>query len=313
MSERYAIGVDLGGTNLRVALVGENGDILKKIKESSSGDVPDVLGRRVRGLLGPHVVGVGIGVAGIIDRKEMRVLSSPNIHTLDGFSFGELGLDVPMVVENDANAAALGEKWMGAGREYEDFVLFTVGTGIGGGVVYRGNLLEAAAEIGHMSVESGGARCPCGSSGCLENYASARAMIHEAGRALEKGAESVLRDYHGGNVHEITPEDIHRAWKAGDTLAGDILKTAGKYLGIGIANMINVMSPQAVILTGGLTGAWDIYVAEAAREAGKRAFPQLFSRVEILKSALGGDDAGVLGAAALVFAGGSLRKRAAHV
>jgi glucokinase len=202
---------------------------------------------------------------------------------------------------------------MGAGREYEDFVLFTLGTGIGGGVVYGGKLLEAAAEIGHMSVESGGARCPCGSSGCLENYASARAMIDGAGRALDQGVKSALREYHGGNVHEITPEDIHLAARAGDALAGDVLKTAGKYLGIGIANMINVMSPQAVILTGGLTGAWDTYVAEAVREAGKRAFSQLFGRVEILKSALGGDDAGVLGAAALVFAGGSPEKRAAHV
>jgi glucokinase len=313
MSERYAIGVDLGGTNLRVALVGEEGEILKKIKEPSSGDVPGVLARTVRGLLGPGVAGVGIGVAGIIDRKEMRILTSPNLHSMDGFSFGTLGLDVSLVVENDANAAALGEKWMGAGREYEDFVLLTLGTGIGGGVVYGGKLLEAAAEIGHMSVESGGARCPCGSSGCLENYASARAMIDGAGRALDQGVKSALREYHGGNVHEITPEDIHLAARAGDALAGDVLKTAGKYLGIGIANMINVMSPQAVILTGGLTGAWDTYVAEAVREAGKRAFSQLFGRVEILKSALGGDDAGVLGAAALVFAGGSPEKRAAHV
>jgi glucokinase len=313
MSERYAIGVDLGGTNLRVALVGEKGEILKKIKEPSSGDVAGALARTVRGLLGPRVVGVGVGVAGIIDRKEMRILTSPNLHALDGFGFGELGLDVPLVVENDANAAALGEKWMGAGRQYEDFVLLTLGTGIGGGMVCGGNLLEAAAEIGHMSVERGGARCLCGSSGCLENYASARAMIEEAGKALERGVESVLRECHGGNVHEITAEDIHQAAKDGDGLAEGVLKTAGKYLGIGIANMINLMSPQAVILTGGLTGAWDIYVAEAVREARERAFPQLFGRVEILKSALGGDDAGVLGAAALVFAGGSLGKRAAHV
>jgi hypothetical protein len=99
MSERYAIGVDLGGTNLRVALVGEEGEILKKIKEPSSGDVPGVLARTVRGLLGPGVAGVGIGVAGIIDRKEMRILTSPNLHSMDGFSFGTLGLDVPLVVE----------------------------------------------------------------------------------------------------------------------------------------------------------------------------------------------------------------------
>ncbi len=292
MSKRYAIGVDLGGTNLRVALVSGEGEVVKKLKEPSTGDVAATLKRAVSSLAGSGAEGVGIGVAGLIDREAMKVADSPNLGAIAGVDFNGLGLGLPVAVENDANAAALGELWMGAGRKYEDFVLMTLGTGIGGGIVRGGELLPVAAEVGHMSIAGDGEKCPCGNFGCLENYASARAMVGAAREALEAGASSMLRECCDGSIYRITPEDIHRAAMDGDGLAREILKTAGRGLGVGIANMINLMSPQAVILTGGLTGAWDIYVAEAVKEAGRRAFGGLFERVKILKSTLGASGRG---------------------
>ncbi|NIM07141.1 MAG: ROK family protein, partial [Armatimonadetes bacterium] len=130
---------------------------------------------------------------------------------MDGRSFKDLELGVPVVVENDANAAVLGEKWLGAGREFDSFVLLTLGTGIGGGIFHGGRLMNVSAEIGHMSVEAGGVRCTCGNSGCLERYASARAIVDAATKALEGGAESLLHTCCGGNMYRMTSEDVHSA------------------------------------------------------------------------------------------------------
>ncbi len=299
MSEHYAIGVDLGGTSLRAALVSSDGKILDKTKVPSSGDVMSSLRNSVEGLIRDGVVGVGIGVAGVIDAEEKKVLASPNIPVLNGRSFKELGLPVPFVVANDANAAVLGEKWLGAGRRLESFVLLTLGTGIGGGIFHGGRLLDVSAEIGHMSVESGGPSCPCGNWGCLERYASARAIADAVVKGLEGGIDSILRGSSGGNIYKITPEHVYSAAKEGDNFAREVLKEAGRYLGVGIANVVNILSPDAVILTGGLIGAWDIFVEEAKKEASRRAFKSLFERTKILLSPLG-DDSGVLGAAALI-------------
>lgn len=303
MSKRYSIGIDLGGTNLRVALVSGEGEIVKRLKEPTTPDAVAALKNTVESLSGDSVEGVGIGVAGLIDRDALSVVTSPNLPFLSGARFRDLGSGMPVAVENDACAAALGERWMGAGREFRSFVLMTLGTGIGGGIVHEGMLLDAASEIGHMGVEANGERCPCGSFGCLENYASGRAMIAAAREALEEGRESVLRECCGGSIYRMTPEDIYNAALDGDGLAREILRHAGKYLGVGIANMINLMSPEAVILTGGLVGAWDIYVSEAVQEASRRSYRGLFERVKIIRSSLGPEDAGVLGAAALVLHG----------
>ncbi|MGD8352405.1 MAG: ROK family protein, partial [Nitrospirota bacterium] len=244
--------------------------------------------------------GVGVGAAGVIDARAMTIVSSPNLPELNGKSFKSLGLDVPLAVANDANAAVIGEKWLGAGRDFDSFVLMTLGTGIGGGILHGGRLMDVAAEIGHMTVEAGGLSCPCGNVGCLERYASARAIADAATEGLEEGTESILGDYCGGNIYRITPEHVYSAAREGDNFSREVLKEAGRYLGVGIANIVNILSPQAVILTGGLTGAWDIFVEEAKKEAARRAFKSLFEKLQILPSPLGGDDSGVLGAAALI-------------
>lgn len=310
MSKKYAIGIDVGGTNLRAALVSNEGEVIKKVKESSGEEVLKSLQKTIETLytevgLNPQrdVAGIGIGTAGLIDRKRGVVLVSPNLHVVEEVNFIEplqRQFSVPVLIENDANAAAWGEKWVGAGREFNNFVLLTLGTGIGGGIIYEGQLANFAAEIGHMSINADGEKCPCGNNGCLELYAAAKAMQAKVVSALEKGAESMLRECCKGSFYKLTPEDIYRFALEGDNLAREALKDTGRYLGIGLANIINVLSPEAIILAGGLIGAWNIYVQEAIKEASRRTFKALFDSVKIIPSSLGGD-AGIIGAAGLVF------------
>jgi glucokinase len=303
MSKKYAIGIDLGGTNLRAALVSEEGEIVRKIRKSSSEEIFGSLLESIEDVRQSEIVGIGLGVAGIIDRKNGRVFSSPNLHSVEGIdlTYGiQQKFGVPVFLENDANLAALGEKVSGAGKNFDNFVLLTLGTGIGGGIIYRGELLDYSAEVGHMSINSEAEKCPCGNTGCLENYASARAMVAKAIAMLEKGGESLLKDCCKGSIYKITPEDIYNSALEGDTLSREILREAGKALGVGLATIMNILSPEAIILAGGLVGAWNIYIQEAIREAARRAYKDIFDSVKIIPSSLG-DDAGVVGAASLVF------------
>jgi glucokinase len=305
MLKKYAIGIDLGGTNLRVALVTMNGEIVRKQKEPTSKDILNSIFRVTESIFSEDIVGIGLGVAGLVDRKGGKIAISPNIPALEGINLVKEIREkfrVPVFIENDANAAALGEKWIGTGKEFSDFVLFTLGTGIGGGIVKDKKLLNVAAEIGHMTIKVNGEKCFCGNSGCLESYASARAIVSRVVSALEKGRESMLKQSHSGNFYKLSVEDIYRMALEGDSLARDVIKEAGRYLGVGIASIVNVLSPEAIILAGGLTGAWDIYIQEAIQEASKRAFKVLFDAVKIIPSLLG-DDAGIIGSAGLVFHG----------
>ena len=305
MSKQFAIGIDLGGTNLRVALVSQDGEIIRKIKKPSSDRIVESILESIDEIGHREVLGIGLGIAGLIDRKNNRVFASPNLRAVEGVDIvGEIrkNFDVPIYMENDANAAALGEKIGGAGRGFDNFVLLTLGTGIGGGMVYGGRLVEVSAEIGHMSINADAEKCPCGNIGCLENYASARAMVSKVVTLLEKGTESLLKECCKGSIYKITPEDIYSAALEGDMLSREVLRDAGKYLGVGLANIINIISPEAIILAGGLIGAWNIYVQEAIKEASRRAYKDLFDSVKIIPSSLG-DNAGILGAACLVFNG----------
>jgi glucokinase len=305
MQKKYAIGIDLGGTNLRVALVSRDGEIVQKIKEATSEEILNSILKAVDSIFSDKVTGIGIGVAGLISTEEGKVLTSPNLPVIEKINLvNEIKekFRVPVLIENDANAAAYGEIWVGAGRKFSSFVLFTIGTGIGGGIIYRRKLLDISAEIGHMSINADGEKCPCGNSGCLESYASARAILSEAVSSLEKGRESLLKEYYTGNIYKLTAEDIYKAALDGDSFARELLKNAGRYLGVGIANMINIMSPEAIVLSGGLVGAWDIYMQEAIKEASRRAFRELYNKVRIVPSVLM-DDAGIIGSAGLIFHG----------
>ncbi len=307
--KKFAIGIDLGGTNLRVALVSAEGEIVRKIRKTSAERVFETLLESIDDLRGAEagdaIAGIGLGVAGLIDRNRGRVFASPNLRAIEGLDLvHELRtrFRLPVYIENDANVAALGEKVSGAGRGFNNFVLLTLGTGIGGGIIHKGELLDVSAEVGHMSINAEGDKCQCGNIGCLENYASARAMISRAIAMLEKGQESLLKECCKGSIYKLTPEDIYKAALEGDILSREILREAGKALGVGLANLINVLSPEAIILTGGLIGAWNIYVQEAIKEASRRAFKDLVDSVKIIPSSLG-DEAGIVGAACLVFMG----------
>lgn len=303
MKKQYAIGIDLGGTNLRVALVSRDGDILKKIKAPSLEKVDESLIAAITELFSDQVEGIGLGVAGLINRRSGSVMVSPNLPSVEGIGLVTALRDifkVPVFMENDANVAALGEKWVGAGRDFRNFALITLGTGIGGGIIHNSTLFDVSAEVGHMSIIANGVKCTCGNYGCLESYASARAILGYAITALEHGAESALRDFHQGNIYKLTAEDIYKTALEGDNLSRDVLKEAGRYLGVGISNLINVFSPEAIILSGGLIGAWNIYIQEAIKEASRRTFKQLFETVKIIPSSLG-DNAGIVGSAHLVF------------
>jgi len=303
MSKGLAIGIDLGGTNIKGALVTKDGEIVCKRKEPTSEEILKSILGIIDSLFSEDIAGIGLGVAGLIDRKGGRVAVSPNIPHIEKVNLIN-GIrekfNIPVFIENDANAAALGENWVGAGRGFSSFVLFTLGTGIGGGIIQGKKLLSVAAEIGHMTINIDDEKCHCGNSGCLESYASARAIISKTLSALEKGRESILRQFHGRNIHDLTAKDIYRAALEGDKLAREVFKEAGRFLGIGIANIINIMSPEAIILAGGLASAWDIYIQEAIKEASRRAFKELFGAVKIIPS-LFGDDAGIIGSAGLVF------------
>ncbi len=301
--EQKAISADIGGTNMRVALVDSSGKVIDKRKQPShDGNMLERLISMVSELMSSDVAGIGIAIAGVIDRDRQVVVHSPNLEEAEGKELaGALGerFSIPVFIENDANAAALGEHWAGAGRGLNSFVMLTLGTGIGGGVIHNGRLLDVAAELGHITVEAEGIRCLCGNNGCLESYASARAMVTRVVDALEKGEDSMLRQCCEGNIYKITAEDIYNFALEGDILARETLKEAGRYLGVGIASLVNIFSPEAVIIGGGLVGAWNIIVEEAKKEAHRRSFRSLIEDVKFLPASLG-DDAGLVGAASMI-------------
>ncbi|TAN43437.1 MAG: ROK family protein [Nitrospirae bacterium] len=303
---KQAIVADIGGTNIRASLVTSSGEIVQKLKEPNTKEPLQTLYKLIDGLVAGHeadLSGIGIAVAGLIDSKSGTVLQSPNISSLNGINLKQetaQKYNALVVVENDANAAAFGEKWKGTGKKFENFVMLTLGTGIGGGIITSGKLLPVAAEIGHISINSNGRPCACGNIGCLETYASATAIVGNAILEIEKGTESILKSSYKGNFYKITAEDIYKAAIDGDSMARAVVREAGKHLGTGIASIINIMSPEAIILTGGLLGAWNIYIEAAINEAAKRALKELYNKVSIVPSELA-DDAGMIGAAGLVF------------
>jgi len=308
---KSAIGVDIGGTNIKIVHASETGDILKSIieptpdaREESFEQIKNMLTEILKNILkNNNIAGIGFGVTGLIDRKNGIVIKSPNIPAINGFPVRrtfEKEFSLPVIVENDANAYAYGEKWIGTGKNLDNFVVLTLGTGLGGGIIYKGELFEGAAEIGHMVIEPEGRFCTCGSFGCLESYASGRAIIDRAISSLEKGAESILKKCCNGNFYKITPELVYKAALEGDNLSREVFREIGRYLGVGIANLVNIFSPEAVILGGGLIGAWDLFIEEVKKEFLKRGLKPLSTSVDILKTTLK-EDSGSMGAAGLVF------------
>ena len=312
------IGIDIGGTNIKIVLVSEDGNILHgqqyptpHISDKSKYSLEHLLMNDLREFLEgdaakiptkDQIAGIGIGVAGLIDRKRGVVIKSPNISGLDGLPLRgifEKEFSLPVVLENDANAYAYGEKWIGTGKELNNCVVLTLGTGLGGGLIYNGELYEGPVEIGHMSIVPSGRYCTCGSCGCLESYASGRAIVDRAVSSLEKGTESLLSACCDGNFYKITPEVVYETALEGDNLSREVFREVGQFLGIGVANLINILSLEAVIIGGGLVGAWDLFIEEMKKEISRRALKPLSANIRILKSTLT-KNAGSVGAAGLL-------------
>lgn len=314
-----AIGVDLGATKIAAGLVSNVGAILARRKTGTgSGEGPEAVADRLAGLISdliqqaqhedlPRPTGLGVGVAGLIDHDAGVVISSPNAGwsqmPLRDLVAARVPL-TPVVVDNDGNCAAIGETWVGAAAGYRHVACLTLGTGVGGGLVLDGRIYRGAhgvgAEVGHLVVAADGELCSCGGRGCLEAYASGTAVARMARSRLESkpGTTSTLR---GIRSDELRAEDVTEAAAAGDTLAREVLAEAGRMLGCGLTSLVHLLEPELVVVSGGLAEAGDMILAPARAELRRRAFPASVQHVKVLPAKLG-NDAGMVGAAALVLA-----------
>ena len=296
----YSIGVDLGGTNLRAAAIDRSGRILEKVsgetKLSAGRDavVADIVASivKLRAQCGAEqLAGVGIGVAGFILMDKGIITDSPNLPGFENFAIRdeiERLLQAPVLLENDANAAALGEKWMGAGREVDDLVLLTLGTGIGGGVICYGKVLHGfvgmAGELGHMTVVPNGNPCGCGNHGCLEKHASATAVTTMA-KLMGLG-------------DDLTSEGVYNLAMQGNQKARVVWATMGQALGTGLANLVNIFNYPLYLLSGGMLPAWELFAPAMFAECRRRSFVFRNTPTRIEKAILG-NEAGLYGAAYL--------------
>jgi glucokinase len=310
---KLVFAADLGGTHLRAAAIDENGRIYHQLKKPTphSPQAKDVVRALVeaareceRKTLEHGVIQTAsVGVPGTIDVKEGVVVTAPNIPSLAGFRLADAlqsELQRPAVIENDANAAAVGEMWQGAGRGASTIVCVTLGTGVGGGIILNRELFRgadgSAGEVGHMAIEPfGGVMCACGGQGCLEVYASGTAIVRMTKEALPDYANSILHASRG-----LTSEEIYRAAKKSDQLAQEVFHRMGVYLGVALATLVNVLNPERIVIAGGVANSWDLFAEHAIQEMRTQAFPLPAANVQIKRGECC-DNAGLLGAASLAF------------
>lgn len=298
----FFIGIDIGGTTVKTAVLSEDFQIIRLKKLPTDNNFLQSITVEIEKTISEFdIAGIGVGVAGLIS-KEGVVIESPNIRSLNRFPLKQYlseRFNLKISVENDATVATLAEAKLGLGRDLNRFILITLGTGIGGGIFCEGRVYEIPMEVGHTSINFQGKLCSCGNFGCLELYASGRAICDKLIERIENGETTQARFLYEGNFYKISPEDVYKLALEGDNLSRQILKEAGKALGAGIANLINLFAPERVVLTGGLANAKNIYLETAQTEAKKRALKGLSGSVEILQSELI-DKGGVLGAVLLL-------------
>ena len=308
--DKLVFSADLGGTYLRVALVDESGKIHQRAKQRTpKGDSPDYVVDALASAAekwgsedGRCIAAASIMVPGTVDNENAVVVQAPNLPALAGFPLKavlEERFGWPVLLENDANAAAVGEMWMGAARGCRDVVSVTLGTGVGGGVILNGELWRgahgSAGEIGHSTVDPfSGLKCKCGNVGCLEMFASATAIVRMTREDLPRFPDSVL------HREELTAERVYDAGRDGDELARGVFKRFGVYLGIGLANLINIVDPEIIVIAGGAVNGWDLFACDMQREVNERAVRVTAQQVKIAAAECG-DNAGLLGAARLAF------------
>jgi len=312
--ERFAVGVDLGGTNLRVAAVSEAGKIFDKVALATRPEhgrevVVRELSEGVRQIASKHsgekiMAGIGIGVPGIIYLKTGLLRQSPNLPGWENYPVRaeiESLVGTQVFLENDANCAALGENWIGLGQGVGSLCMLTLGTGVGGGIVLEGKLwhgfLGMAGELGHIVVAENGVPCPCGGQGCLETEASATAIIRYAKKILAEKSSPALESA-TRNGAALTSKLVYDVAKAGDAACCEIFHSVGKYLGIALAGLVNAWNLPLYVLGGNVAAAWDLFAPRMMEEVYRRSFIFREGQTRIEQSRLMGD-AGILGAAYL--------------
>ncbi len=315
MASSYVLAVDLGGTNLRVAAVLEDGTIAfreKKDAEASSKSLKvlsnvletlhSVAARVEAG--GGKISGVALGFPGIVDPVKGIVYRSPHFpdwKDLSILSFFAEKLPWPVIANNDANFAALGEARRGAGKGVKNFSMLTLGTGVGGGIIIDGKIFAGdrgfAGEFGHIVIESEGPLCACGSRGCLEVFVSAKGILTTVETVVSPedlhGREKLMEKF-GKPLGRLTVKDLHEAALDGDIFANSVFKKMGFYLGIGLASLVNTLGIERFVIGGGISGAWDFFIESTRKELAQRTYEETAKAV-VISRALLGDDAALVG------------------
>ena len=308
-SDPLYVGADLGGTKISAVLANERGQVLRRdYRSTDAGSGPQAVVARlveaIRAAMGADpIVAVGIGSAGLCTRDGV-ISTSPNLPGWKDVPLRDLvqrELGIATYLGNDANVAALGEHYFGAGRGVRNLVYVTVSTGIGGGVIVDGRLMTGASgtagEIGHMVIDPDGPQCPCGQRGCWEALASGTAIARAAAARLSAGADSP--DLSGDSALTPTAVGVAAAARAGDSLAQDVLRQASYYLGVGLVNLVHIFNPELIILGGGVSQIGESLIGPARAYVAEHAFAVPAKAVRIVTAALG-QDSGPLGAVALV-------------
>ena len=317
--QRYILGIDLGGTNIVAGAMPEDGsvEIAMRSQPTHAELGADVVASRIVQIIGDVMtatmaetgatrdafIGVGIGAPGPLDREKGLVIVAPNLGWRN-FPLRDLiadGVGLPATLDNDANCATLGEWWCGAAKGGRNVVGLTIGTGIGGGLILDGRLYhgasDVAGELGHTTIDSTGRRCKCGNYGCLEAYASGPNIAERAREAIASDETSLLRDLVGGDLDLITAQTVYDAATRGDEIAREVVRDTAKFLGIGVANLLNIFNPDVVVIAGGVTQAGDALFEPMRAEVRRRAFRPAVEACRIVAATLPGT-AGVVGAVA---------------
>jgi glucokinase len=314
-SEKYTLGVDLGGTSIKIGIVSEKGKISKKLSvESKAADGPDAVVEQIKKgidqLLGKtkkKIYGIGIGAPGVVSIKKGTVQNPPNFPDWDKVNLGRIiqkEFDKKVFVENDANAAAIGELIFGVGKKYDSFIMVTLGTGVGGGIIidneiYRGEF-GAAGEIGHVTIDHNGPQCRCGSKGCIEAYVGNNYLVSRIKEELPDHPGSKIWELIDNDFDQLSPKIIDSASEAGDAYAQAIVKQMGYYLGCALASVSNLLDISTFILGGGVSGFGKPLFDSIRETASERVLTPLRERIEVHPAKLK-NDAGIKGASALVF------------
>ncbi len=313
----YYVGIDFGGTGIKVGIINEDGEI--QIKDSFVTD-PQKSGEEIVKYIAEctqkvikdsklpeaNILGVGIGSPGLLNPETGQLKVVVNVPNMNGIyitkQLSEI-LGKPAFLDNDVNTMSLGEFYYGAGKAYQHIIAMTLGTGVGGGIILNGELYRGASftagELGHMSISRDGKYCPCGNYGCLERYVGRDGIVERFMNPKNKGFETSIDKYLEDG--EVTPKAISLAAADGDKLSIQVLRETGEILGFALATLVNALNPEAIIIGGGISNAGDLILGPASETMHRFAYAIPAKDVEIHKAELG-NDAGLVGAASLVVA-----------